>query len=723
MKKGENEIRTLKYVIIYFSFGIIWIVCSDLILFNLFDQSSDIFFFGELIKGVIFLLVTSLVLFIMLNNLEAIFRKKTFELNRATSLYKTLIEQSAEGIFRFEINEPIPVSYNVDKQIELIYKEATLVECNNAMARMYGYSNFKEMIGLKLDFFIPRSNPNSIKYLKPLIDNNYKIVDLESQEDDKFGNKKYFLNNLIGIIENGKICRIWGIQRDVTKIREAEEAQKQSEELYRTVVESMVEGLLITDLDDNVLYVNKRMGEMSGYKIDEMIGRKTYEIFFLPKDRNIIIQKSRLRITNKIDTYEIQMKKKDGSKYWARISGSPFKNSNGEIIGTLGVINDITDFKLAQRLAKESEDRYRSVVEQVNEVIFQTDTNGKLIFVNSYWTQSTGYKIYESIGKQIIDFIYFEDKKKTSDKIISIIFQKKESARTEARLNTKDGGLRWMEINAHLTREDNKIIGISGTITDIHDRKLAEEELIEAKERAEESDRLKSVFLAQVSHEVRTPLNVILNYNSIISEHLQSKLPGELDSELDAVENGGKRLLRTIDLILNMSLIQTGNYKINFEKVNLKDLIAKLINEFKSFAREKHIELITNFAGKDAFVLADEYTLAQTFQNLIDNAIKYTEKGEVEIKIYSNGGGKINVDIKDTGIGISQEYIPNLFKPFSQEEEGYSRKFEGNGLGLALTKKYIELNNAEILVSSRKGEGSTFTVVLNPVIQQEKIFI
>ncbi len=715
MKKNENKISPFRFVIIYSAIALLWIILSDLFLFDLLNKTSNEIFIGEIIKGFLFILITSLILFYILKNYSKRLNEKNIELSRANSLYTALIEQSAEGVFRFEATKPVPTSLPADKQIELYYQDTFLAECNNAMAKMYGYSKAEEIIGLKLNDFIPQNLSHSIEYLKAFVKSGYKIVDLETQENDKFGNKKYFLNNLLGIIEDGKLRRIWGAQRDITKIKEAEEARIESEELYRTVVEGMAEGLLITDVNDKILYANSSMSEISGFKINEMIGKKGYEIFFDPKERDIILEKNKLRLSSKADTYEILMRRKNGSKFWVRISGTPYKNSRGEIIGTLGVINDITQFKLAQKMLKESEAKYRSVVEQVNEIIYITDANGKLIFVNRYWTQLTGHKINECIGKPIIDFIYKEDQKKTSDQIISIVFNKKESAKTQARLITKNSGLNWIEINAHLTRENNKIVGISGTITDIHDRKLAEEELIKSKEKAEESDRLKSVFLAQVSHEVRTPLNVILNYNTIISEHLQDRLPGELDSELNAVQNGGKRLLRTIDLILNMSLIQTGNYKVNFEKIVLSDLLLKLVNEFKSLAKEKDLILNFNPSNEESIILGDEYTLAQTFQNLLDNAIKYTNKGRVEVRIYRNGNGKINVDITDTGIGISQEYIPNLFKPFSQEEEGYSRKFEGNGLGLALTKKYIELNNADIIVKSKKGDGTTFTVILNRV--------
>ncbi|MDO8550974.1 MAG: PAS domain S-box protein, partial [Ignavibacteria bacterium] len=520
MKNKENGISIIKFISIYFSLGILWIIFSDLILFNLPEQSSSDFFQWGVVKGIIFLLVTSAAIFFILKNYSARLKESNTELRRANNLYKALIEQSAEGIFRVELNKPFLVSLPIDKQINLYDKEAFLAECNNAMAKMYGYSKAEEMQGIKLSSFIPHSVPR-IENFKAFIENDYKIVDLESLEEDKFGNKKYFLNNLLGIIEDGKITRIWGAQRDITKIKEAEEAKRESEELYRTVVESMAEGLLITDVEDRILFANKSMSELSGYKINEMIGKKGYEILLDSRDKNLILDKNKLRLSNNTDTYEIQMRKKDGTKYWVRISGTPYKDSRGNIIGTLGVITDIAEFKLAQRLVKESEDRYRQVVEQVNEVIYQTDSVGKLIFVNNYWTQLTGYKINESIGKPVIDFIYSEDQKKISKEIVSIIFNKKESAKSEARITTKDGGLKWMEINAHLTRDDHKIVGISGTITDIHERKLAEEELVKAKERAEESDRLKSVFLAQVSHEVRTPLNVVLNYNSIISEFIQ----------------------------------------------------------------------------------------------------------------------------------------------------------------------------------------------------------
>jgi signal transduction histidine kinase len=316
------------------------------------------------------------------------------------------------------------------------------------------------------------------------------------------------------------------------------------------------------------------------------------------------------------------------------------------------------------------------------------------------------------MNKNFEDFTFSEDKEKVKNNFTTILKGGRYFERVTARIIKKDKGIRWVEINSHLMKKSGKIKGITGSITDIHERKLAEEELIKAKEKAEESDRLKSIFLAQVSHEIRTPLNIIISYNSLLQEEMNKIQDGLMASEFQAIENGSRRLLRTIDLILNMSMLQSGSYDINLEKLDLDYLLTKLIYEFKSLLKEKSLELVYKNEINDSRIIADEYTLTEAFQNLIHNAVKYTNAGKVEIRIYNKNDKKVFVDVSDTGIGISEEYFPKLFTPFSQEDHGYSRKFEGNGLGLALTKKYIELNNAEINVISKKGKGTTFTVSL-----------
>ena len=239
-------------------------------------------------------------------------------------------------------------------------------------------------------------------------------------------------------------------------------------------------------------------------------------------------------------------------------------------------------------------------------------------------------------------------------------------------------------------------------------------ELRKAKEEAENSNRLKSEFLAQISHEIRSPLNIAINYASIIREELKDNISPLLVESIDAIDQVDKRVIRTIDLVLNMSEMQLGTYLPSMTRFDIvKDVLNDIINQYSNNAKKKLLEIFLFVDSDSADVYADRYSVTQIFANLIDNAIKYTDKGKIEIWVKSKFQDGLTVSVKDTGIGISEEYLPKLFEPFSQEEHGYSRRFEGNGLGLALVKKYCDLNGALITVSSKKGEGSTFSVIFN----------
>jgi PAS domain S-box-containing protein len=512
---------------------------------------------------------------------------------------------------------------------------------------------------------------------------------------------------------DGNFTGYIGTAIDITDRKIVENTLKESEELYKSVVQSLMEGLIITDVSDKVLFANIRMKEITGYEIKEMVGKYNYRLFFEPDQWKVILEKNKNRFAGASERFEIKMHRKKGDEFWALINGSPYRNSKGKIIGSINTINDISNNKIAEKALQESEEKYRTVVQNVHEVIFKTDNTGTITFLNPYWLEITGHLLENSIGRYLFDFIHPDDKKRTVKEFIAIVYKRKNYCRFEFRIETSSGDYRWFLINARITVDENcNIIGTYGTLNDIHDRRLAEEELIKAKNRAEESDNLKSHFLAQISHEIRSPLNIILGYNSLIKERIEGEASLNLNNEFNIIEASGRRLLRTIDLVLNMSIIQTGSYDIVREEFDLNLLIQDMLLEFKSVAETKKIKISYSNLCRNNKVYADKYTLTQAFQNLLDNAVKFTELGGIEVFSYENDKS-IFVDISDTGVGISEEYLPRLFEPFSQEEEGYSRKFEGNGLGLALTKKYIDLNQGEISVKSGKGRGTKFTIKLD----------
>jgi signal transduction histidine kinase len=248
---------------------------------------------------------------------------------------------------------------------------------------------------------------------------------------------------------------------------------------------------------------------------------------------------------------------------------------------------------------------------------------------------------------------------------------------------------------------------------DITELKHTELELKNALSRAEEAKQLKEYFLAQISHEIRAPLNVIVGYSDILTEELKDVKDSDIALILRSMKNNSKRLYRTFDLLLNMSQLQTGRYDARFEKVDLYAMLETLQADFRSLAEEKNITIhINKNIENGARIIADHYSISQVFINLIDNSIKYSLGGRIDVNVYKNESN-VCVDIQDTGKGMSKEYVEKLFTPFTQEEMGYTRRYEGTGLGLAIVKSFLDINKAKVKVKSEVNNGTTFTIIFN----------
>ena len=236
-----------------------------------------------------------------------------------------------------------------------------------------------------------------------------------------------------------------------------------------------------------------------------------------------------------------------------------------------------------------------------------------------------------------------------------------------------------------------------------------------AKHNAEISQDLKIDFMAQMSHEVRTPLNTIINFSHLLKEELHEEVPPEIKSSLDLIESSGLKIIKSFDLLLNMAELKTGTYDFSPKSIDIyKNVLLPVYNEYKNLALDKKLEIKIQNHAEECEIYGDEYTILLLINNIISNALKFTIFGSIDIKISDNKEiNKISVDISDTGIGISKEYLSYLFQSdikLKEKEQGYGM---GSGLGLTLARKYAEMNDVDLRISSQKGKGTTVSLLFN----------
>ncbi len=368
----------------------------------------------------------------------------------------------------------------------------------------------------------------------------------------------------------------------------------------------------------------------------------------------------------------------------------------------------------------ESEERYRRLV-KYSPFPMAVFIHGTIVYVNDAGARLLGVLSPEDLmDKPILDFVNQNFYEQTKQKLKAILEVRKDIAEMEDKLVRRDGQVIDVEITAIPIIYDKRA-AIQILVRDITERKRQEAELIAAKERAEQSDKLKDAFIANISHEIRTPLNVILGYSTLITTELYDRIRPEETAFFDSIERGGQRLMRTVEHILNISSIQVGTFQLRPELLDVNARVEKLVQDLSSFATEKGLALRAVLDDTECDILADRYSIDQALTNLIDNAVKFTHEGEVIVRVFRQDQ-RVCIEVKDTGIGISAEYLPKVFNVFSQEVTGYTRPFEGLGLGLALTKRYVEMNNGSVTVKSRKGQGTTFTLRFMATETEKKKF-
>jgi len=583
--------------------------------------------------------------------------------------------------------------------------EGNILSLNNAALKITGYSKEEALKMSMKDILVPEYRRIFNAYLAKIkkVGRAHGLMTIQTKTGDR---RIWEYNNTLRTVGVDKPI-VRGMVRDITEYKKAEEELLK---LSRAVEQSPA-SIIITDTNGNIEYINPKVTQITGYTSEEVIG-KNPRIFSsgekLKSDYKVLWETIS---SGKEWQGEFHNKKKNGELYWESVSISPIINEKGVITHYLAVKEDITDQKRAELEIISQKNKLAQLFDNSPVAIALIDEQNKIININEAFLELFGYTREELIDVPLNEIIVPKEHKEES-MTFSKATQSGRQSYKESYRQRKDGSKLFVQIIGIPILINNKVVGIYGMYVDLTQRKDAEEKLKVAKELAEQSDRLKSEFLAQMSHEIRTPINVVLGYTDYLNELVGENKDSETDDCFRGIKLATKRIIRTVDLILNAAELQTSGYPPNFITVDLdSDILNKLNHEYEQFAEQKGLELNYRCEVNETRIRADEYSVTQIFANLIDNAIKYTKKGKVEILLRKNNNGNIIAEIKDTGIGIAMEFIPKLFEAFTQEEQGYSRSFEGNGLGLALVKSYCDINNALIEVESEKNVGSTFRVI------------
>jgi PAS domain S-box-containing protein len=373
----------------------------------------------------------------------------------------------------------------------------------------------------------------------------------------------------------------------------------------------------------------------------------------------------------------------------------------------------------AEEARKESERRFRDLADLLPQTVYELDTQGDVLFANSFGLETFGYTQADLVkGLQVLDVIAPEDRERIKEDMRQSLEQPLEQSSKpkqygyEYRMLRKDGSTFPAVVYPAPIVRDGRVVGWRGIVTDISERKQAEETLRQAKEAAEAAARAKAEFLANMSHEIRTPMNAVIGLTGLL---LYSNLDAEQREYVEIIRSSGDALLATINDILDFSKIEAGRMGLEKQSFNLRTFIDVSMNLMATSAEERGLNLACRMdeSVPDA-IMSDPTRLRQILINLLSNAVKFTEKGDVVLFVDSipwmDGTGKVELHfaVKDTGIGIPRDRIAGLFQSFSQVDMSTTRKYGGTGLGLAISKRLVEIMEGRIWVESEVGIGSTF---------------
>jgi PAS domain S-box-containing protein len=525
----------------------------------------------------------------------------------------------------------------------------------------------------------------------------------------------------------GKPLRSHGTVQDVTERKQQEEQSRQLLALHETILDNALVGIVYLR-QRKIISCNRRLEEIFHYEPGELVGESTERLYDSHETYDHIGDVAYQAVgEGKNYSCEVMLRHKDGSVFWGALNGRAIDPANPHE-GSIWIYADISE----RRRAEEESSKLKQALEQSPVSIVVTNRMGVIEYINPSFTRITGYSREEAIGKTPAILKSDETPRATHEDLWRTIFAGK-TWHGILRNRCKNGDLIWEETSiSPIFNEDREITHFVAVKEDVTERKRIEQELEvhqthledlvmqrtvelnDALAAARLADRSKDEFLANITHELRTPLSAVIGFSSLARPFASDARQREY---LDKVNSAGKTLAGIIDDLLDLSKIVAGRMDFEKRSFSLRQVVTRSRSVISYKAQEKGLQLVEQISEEIPDVLlGDSLRVEQILLNLLSNAVKFTESGRVELRVgllsHDTQRVCLNIEVEDTGIGLSEEGIALMFKPFSQADASMTRKFGGTGLGLAICKRLAELMDGGIGVTSIEGSGSIFSVKL-----------
>jgi PAS domain S-box-containing protein len=559
--------------------------------------------------------------------------------------------------------------------------------------------------------------------LKTMLNVENRLLEKRTARHEALLNEKFLYSiafEFLGLIL--LVVALLRIHEERISKKIAEKEARKSETKFKALIEKSSLIIFTADLRGTFTYISAKGLELTGYDSEELLG-KPFNILVPETGRKEVTRfyLNQYRHFTKDLVEEFEILTKDGDIKVIQLSAVLIENENN-VVGFQSIARDITEIKYVESLVRESKIklqqqqeeyhlRLHAVIDNIPMVLYIQDLEGNYITVNKNFTEIFGFRDEQIVGRKNCEIEAFRAK---ADYFEGIDLRVKNTCKPiefEQVITTQQGDKTFLVTKFPLLDRENNIFAISSVAKDITDMTYHRQQLIDARMKAEKAEQLQESFLANMSHEIRTPMNGIMGMSNML---LDTNLDEEQKEYAELIKRSSDSLLILINDILDLSKIKAGRMELEAIDFNIEEAVENVLQPMKINLKK---DVLLNYSISKSvpeFVKGDSHKLFQILNNLVSNAIKFTERGEVkiEINVIERNDEKIylKLDVSDTGIGISDENIKNIFQNFTQAGNDTVRRFGGTGLGLAITKRLVELQSGSIEVESTLGAGSVFHV-------------